>query len=137
MFENDKSVASELQKSSPILQGYEYEKSAQDSVIYSQQSIGFTFKKSSLTAPEVIEPITEAEEPSLKESTPAEVLFSVVHTVVLQLLNLPMKDTEVAVALNVSNKQAKEWLERLVAEGALEKQLKPVRYFVKHEELFK
>ena len=47
-----------------------------------------------------------------------------------------MKDTEVAVALGVSNKQAKEWLERLVNEGALEKQQKPVRYCAKQKGLF-
>ena len=48
-----------------------------------------------------------------------------------QLLSAPMKDAEVAAALDVSNTQAKAWLQRLVEEGVIEKRKKPVAYVVK------
>ena len=47
-----------------------------------------------------------------------------------------MKDAEVAVALDVSNAQAKAWLQRLVDEGVIEKQKKPAGYIVKQSSLF-
>jgi DNA processing protein len=47
-----------------------------------------------------------------------------------------MKDAEVATALDVSNTQAKAWLQRLVDEGVLEKQKKPADYVVKQKRLF-
>ena len=47
-----------------------------------------------------------------------------------------MKDTEVAAGLDVSNAQAKVWLQRLVDEGVLEKQKKPAGYVVKQKRLF-
>lgn len=51
-------------------------------------------------------------------------------------MSVPMKDVEVAAALNVSNTQAKAWLQRLVEEGVLEKEKKPVRYVNKAQCLF-
>lgn len=59
---------------------------------------------------------------------PAEDLFAAVREVLQRLLKTPMKDTEIAVALEVSTAQAKVWLQRLVTEGVLEKVNKPVRY---------
>ena len=47
-----------------------------------------------------------------------------------------VQDTEVATALDVSNAQAKTWLQRLVDEGVLEKQKKPAGYVVKQKRLF-
>lgn len=47
-----------------------------------------------------------------------------------------MRDTEVAAALNVSNGQAKAWLQRLVDEGVVEKQKKPAGYILKQNRLF-
>lgn len=70
------------------------------------------------------------------ESTPAEVLFAAVRVAIQQLLNIPMKDAEVAAALNVSDAQAKAWLRRMVDEGVLEKQKKPAGYIVKQSSLF-
>nr|WP_257225200.1 DNA-processing protein DprA [Pseudomonas sp. SWI7] len=70
------------------------------------------------------------------DSTPAEMLFAAVRTAIQQLLNAPMKDVEVAAALDVSNSQAKAWLQRLVDEGVLEKQKKPAGYVVKQIRLF-
>lgn len=70
------------------------------------------------------------------ESTPADALFAAVRELVQQMLKAPMKDTEVAAALNVSNAQAKAWLQHLVEEGVIEKQKKPVGYIVKQKRLF-
>lgn len=47
-----------------------------------------------------------------------------------------MKDAEVATALDVSNAQAKAWLQRLIDAGVLEKQKKPAGYIVKQKRLF-
>jgi len=69
-------------------------------------------------------------------TTPAELLFAAVRDSILLLLNKPMKDAEVAAALDVTNAQAKTWLQRLVDEGVLDKHQKPVRYIVKPSSLF-
>jgi DNA processing protein len=52
------------------------------------------------------------------------------------LLKTPMKDAEVAAALDVSTPQAKAWLQRLVDERVLEKRKKPASYIVKQGDLF-
>lgn len=69
-------------------------------------------------------------------STPADTLFAAVREVIQQLLKTPMKDAEVAAALDVPNAQAKAWLQRLVDEGVIEKQKKPAGYIVKQSSLF-
>jgi predicted Rossmann fold nucleotide-binding protein DprA/Smf involved in DNA uptake len=86
--------------------------------------------------PEAVAPIDEAKESPQPESPPAEVLFAAVRIAIQQLLSAPMKDAEVAAALDVSNAQAKAWLQRLVDEGVLEKQKKPTGYIVKQKRLF-
>jgi predicted Rossmann fold nucleotide-binding protein DprA/Smf involved in DNA uptake len=86
--------------------------------------------------PEAVAPIDEAKESPQPESTPAEALFAAVRAAIQQLLSAPMKDAEVAAALDVSNAQAKAWLQRLVDEGVLEKQKKPAGYIVKQKRLF-
>jgi DNA processing protein len=68
-------------------------------------------------------------------ATPADTLFATVRRVIPLLLQSPMKDSEVAIKLNVSNAQAKEWLQRLVDEGAIEKRKKPTSYVVKQASL--
>ena len=75
-------------------------------------------------------PVTET------ASTPADALFAVVREVIRQLLRAPMKDAEVAKALDVSTAQAKAWLRRLVDEGVIEKQKKPAGYITKQSSLF-
>lgn len=67
---------------------------------------------------------------------PAEVVFSAVRAVIQQLLIAPMKDTEVAATLDVSNVQAKAWLQRLVDDGVIEKQKKPAGYVLNQKRLF-
>jgi DNA processing protein len=58
---------------------------------------------------------------------PAEELFAKVRSL-LEKMDTPKTDAEVAAELNVSKSQAKEWLRRLVEEGVLEKLSKPARY---------
>lgn len=86
--------------------------------------------------PEAVAPIDEAKETLQSELTPAEVLFAAVRAVIQQLLSKPMKDGELAAALEVSNAQAKVWLQRLIDEGVLEKQKKPAGYIVKQKRMF-
>ena len=59
--------------------------------------------------------------------TPADELFAKVRSLLEQMVT-PKTDAEIAAELNVSKNQAKEWLQRLVKEGAVEKVSKPVRY---------
>lgn len=54
----------------------------------------------------------------------------------LLLLKTPMKNADVAAALDISNAQAKVWLQRMVDEGVLEKQKKPAGYIVKQKRQF-
>lgn len=70
------------------------------------------------------------------ELVPAEVLFSAVRAAIQQLLSVPMKDSEVAVALDVTSAQAKSWLQRLVDEGVIERQKKNGGYVVRRVQLF-
>ena len=86
--------------------------------------------------PEAVAPIDEAKESPQPESTLAGELFSAVRAAIQQLLSVPKKDAEVAAALEVSNAQAKAWLQRLVDEDVLEKQKKPAGYVVKQKRLF-
>lgn len=69
-------------------------------------------------------------------STPADTLFAAVRGVIQLLLKSPMKDAEVAAALDVSTAQAKAWLQRLVDEGVIEKQRKPAGFVIKNTGLF-
>jgi len=68
--------------------------------------------------------------------TPADTLFAAVRGVIQLLLKSPMKDAEVAAALDVSTAQAKAWLQRLADEGVIEKKKKPAGYIVKQSSLF-
>lgn len=94
------------------------------------------FEEQPSVTSEAVVPIGEAKESPQPESTPAEVLFAAVRTAIQRLLNAPMKDAEVAAALDVSSAQAKAWLQRLIDEGVVEKQKKPAGYVVKQNRLF-
>jgi DNA processing protein len=59
--------------------------------------------------------------------TLADELFAKVREL-LKKMTTPKTDAEVATDLQVSKSQAKEWLQRLVEEGVLEKLSRPVRY---------
>lgn len=70
------------------------------------------------------------------QNGPADVLLAAVHEAFQQLLTKPMKDFEVAAALDISNAQAKIWLRRFVDEGVLEKRTKSNVYVTKQFRLF-
>ncbi len=65
------------------------------------------------------QPPASVSEESPVDATPAGLLFSAVRTSIQMLLIHPMKDTEVATALDVSNAQARRWLKRLIDEGVV------------------
>lgn len=60
-------------------------------------------------------------------STPADELFAKVREL-LEQMTMPKTGAEVAADLQVTKSQAKEWLQRLVDEGVVEKLSRPVRY---------
>jgi DNA-binding GntR family transcriptional regulator len=60
-------------------------------------------------------------------ATLAEQLFARVREL-LSRLDAPKTETEIAADLQVSKSQARQWLQRLVREGTLEKVPKPTRY---------
>jgi predicted Rossmann fold nucleotide-binding protein DprA/Smf involved in DNA uptake len=67
---------------------------------------------------------------------PADAQITAMREALQQLLVAPMKDIEVAEALDISAVQAKMWLQRFVDEGVLEKRKKPKVYVVKQAGLF-
>jgi len=79
---------------------------------------------------EVVPPVDEPERSAANE------LFVTVRSLVLRLVREPMKAAEVARGLGVTTPQAEQWLKRLVAEGALEKSQRPVRYSLRQTSLF-
>jgi DNA processing protein len=66
----------------------------------------------------------------------ADTVFATVRAELCRLLVTPMKDKEVATALQVLPAQAKVWLNRLVEEGVLEKKKRPAGYVVRSSGLF-
>ena len=65
--------------------------------------------------------------PAAVPMPPAEELFAMVRSL-LQPMQAPKTDAEIALELGVSKSQAQAWLQRLVKEGVLEKLSKPSRY---------
>ncbi len=61
------------------------------------------------------------------QAAPAEELFAKVREL-LRRIEAPKTDSEVAKDLGVSKSQARAWLQRLVAEGAVDRLSRPVRY---------
>lgn len=65
--------------------------------------------------------------PAAAPIDPAEELFAVVRAL-LQRLQAPKTDVEIALELGVSKSQTQVWLRRLIKEGMIEKLSKPTRY---------
>jgi DNA processing protein len=63
-------------------------------------------------------------------------LFAAVREAVLQIVDTPRKDTEIAAALNVSYGQARAWLGRMVDDGSIQKQRRSAVYSAKRKSLF-
>jgi DNA processing protein len=114
----------------------ESESSAPADVVLDAQSPIAVSEEPLPAASETATRIDEIEESPQPELAPAEVVFSAVRAAIQRLLSAPMKDTEVAAALDVSNAQAKTWLQRLVDDGVIEKQKKPAGYVLKRQRLF-
>ena len=66
---------------------------------------------------------------------PAERLFDVVRSIIFEFPMQPIKDGELAEALNIPKTLARAWLERLVLDGALQKRKKPAGYVVSPSKL--
>jgi DNA processing protein len=79
----------------------ESEPSAPIDVFLNTQPPAAVSKESPPAASEAVAPADETKESSQPEFTPAEVLFSAVRAGIQQLLIVPMKDAEVAAALDV------------------------------------
>lgn len=114
----------------------ESEPSAPIDVVSDTQLPALVSEKPPPATSEAVAPTGDAKESQHPESTPAEMLFSAVRAAMQRLLSTPRRDAEVAAALDVSNAQAKAWLQRLVDEDVIEKQKKPAGYVVKQERLF-
>ncbi len=78
-----------------------------------------------------------AAQAAIANMTPAERIFELARQLMVQELQKPMKDSDVAAVLGVEKLQAKAWLQRLVKEGVLEKRSRPVVYVVNREGLRK
>ncbi|HEY4424721.1 MAG TPA: DNA-processing protein DprA [Pyrinomonadaceae bacterium] len=75
-------------------------------------------------------------EPDSPSIPPDEQLFATVR-MLLERLDAPKTDKEIADELKVKSVQAKEWIKRLVKEGTLQKLSKPTRYCsMKNSKLF-
>lgn len=105
-------------------------------VVSDTQSPAALSEELSLATSGAVTLAAEGKEPSPPEFNPGEVLFAAVRTAIQQLLSAPMKDAEVATALDVSNAQARAWLQRLVDDGVIERQKKPAGYVLKQKRLF-
>lgn len=79
-----------------------------------------------------IQELQIADDPPLN---PAEELYQTIQSLIIGVLEKPKKAVEVAAELNVTKRQAEEWLCRLVAEGILEKSGRPVRYVVQQDSI--
>lgn len=129
------STAPAIPDTAPVTRA-ESESSAPADVVSDPQSPVAVLEELLPAASETATQVDEIEESPQPDLTPAEVVFSAVRTAIQQLLSAPMKDTEVATALDVSNAQAKAWLQRLVDVGVIEKQKKPAGYVLKPKRLF-
>jgi DNA processing protein len=67
---------------------------------------------------------------------PADAVLTAVREALKQLLVAPMKDVEIADALDISAVQARIWLQRFVDEGVLEMRKRPKVYVAKQSRLF-
>lgn len=67
---------------------------------------------------------------------PARQLFNAVRDVMVAILVEPKSAAQVAEALDVTKRQAEEWLKRFVDEGVVEKTTRPVRYVRRSAGLF-
>jgi predicted Rossmann fold nucleotide-binding protein DprA/Smf involved in DNA uptake len=70
------------------------------------------------------------------ELAAGEILFGTVRQVIRSVLNKPMKEADIASALQVSMPQMRAWLQRLIDEDVITKQKRPMGYVAKQPPLF-
>lgn len=66
---------------------------------------------------------------------PAERLFDAFRSIITDFADQPIKDGEIAEALQVPRKLAKAWLDRMVHDGMLQKRQKPAGYIMSPSKL--
>jgi DNA processing protein len=94
----------------------------QDDLPFAPPSAAEPLDRSDVHIPPVHEVVVEqTTSPDAEASEPARELFAKVREVLLRLLTRPMSESEVGAALQLNSAQSKEWLERLVAEGVVER----------------
>jgi DNA processing protein len=84
--------------------------------------------------PEKVPGDTGVESP-MAHSEPPDMLGGEVRELLMEMLLSPKSAAEVAAILNVPKTRARSWLKKLVAEGALKKLSKPVRYKTEQQKL--
>ena len=67
--------------------------------------------------------------------SPTEELYQTIRSLIIHILVKPKKAVEIATELNVTKRQAEEWLKRLVEEDVLERRVRPVKYVVRRDNL--
>ncbi|EEY95324.1 DNA-processing protein DprA [Acinetobacter johnsonii] len=109
--------------------------------LFDQEDIVKEFKVSDIAQQNLtntIDESTKSHTPSATNTSeievqkPADELFEFAANIILNLLDTPLKDSEISQALNISLAQTKLWLSRLVEEERIEKRTKPVTYIVRH-----
>ena len=137
LFSNEESTSADTKPTSPVPRNaapdyqVESESSTLIGVVSDVQPPAMASEELLPATPETVESMDGAQASAQPELAPADVLFAAVRAVIQQLLSTPMREAEVALALEVSNTQAKAWLQRMVGEGTLAKQNRPVRYAIK------
>lgn len=128
------------QEALPVVTEVQIQDEPAPAVVAVEETATGDAQPSSIAIESATEESTPPDEPtSIDPLSPAAALFEAVRELMRHLLATPMKDSEVAAALDVSTAQAKVWLQRLVEEGFVEESKKPKKaavYAIKQARLF-
>ncbi|MBK9161134.1 MAG: DNA-processing protein DprA [Nitrosomonadales bacterium] len=134
---SEKSIQREV---TPVVTEVQIQDEPVPAVVAAEETTSGDAQPSSIAIVSAPEEAAPPDEPApIDPLSPAEALFEAVRELLRHLLATPMKDSEVAVALNVSSTQAKVWLQRLVEEDFIEESKKPKKaavYVIKQARLF-
>ena len=72
--------------------------------------------------------VKQASDTKIPAVSPADQLFLQVKSLILQFVQTPKSRNEIQAELEITQRQADQWLKRLLNEGDLEKTKKPARY---------
>jgi DNA processing protein len=109
----------------------------------SSSVIGVQTPSTTVIAPENMPSSGERDEPQVHADieteqasiNPADSLFARVREAIPTLLSTPMRDAEIAAALNLTIAQTKVWLRRLEKEGVLERRKATSEYAVREQKV--